>query len=477
MTTLKITTFLMCPASARAPLGGPPLERGDTGGHIRKDAEEWTHIGDLAVDLLAVLLVQRFLPLPVAGDDQQHADQRTEERERRGAEAPELEGHEGEVQADQDDGGTDDDLGEGEAHGSGPLFHRLGAGLHAQDIPSDIGAEVFAADGSAGCAFNFRAPLSGNSTLAALPLPYGSRSHAQPFCERRSRTKGGDCALDGCRCGGLFHAAILKRRFSFCQPTLVASGLTASDTRAMLKTKDAQTPDQIALAANFTRALAESGVSPKAIADARQITEQAVSNWKRTGKIKREHLPTIAALTGWTVAQLLSADGDGPGQAQSSVPAKGSSPAAEVQFSPGFEQLSIPVLANSGSMGVGNEQLHDEVVVGRLTVSPQWVSRTLKPTSLQNLRFIHGYGDSMEPTFVDGDVLLVDVGVQEPKIDGVYVLEANDRIYIKRVRQRMDGSFEISSDNPTVKTVDVLDGTAQVGVRGRVVWVWNGRKM
>lgn len=152
-------------------------------------------------------------------------------------------------------------------------------------------------------------------------------------------------------------------------------------------------------------------------------------------------------------------------------------PVAKTAFLPGFEALSIPVLANSGSMGPGNEQLHDEVVVGRLTVSPQWVARTIKPTALENLRFIHGYGDSMEPTFIDGDVLLVDIGVQDPKIDGVYVLEANDRIYIKRVRQRMDGAFEISSDNPTVKTVDVLDGSTPVNVRGRVVWAWNGKKM
>ncbi|MNV51647.1 Peptidase S24-like protein [compost metagenome] len=147
-------------------------------------------------------------------------------------------------------------------------------------------------------------------------------------------------------------------------------------------------------------------------------------------------------------------------------------------YLPGFEELSIPLLANSGSMGNGDDQFHDEVVVGRITVSPQWAARTIKPlTDLENLRFIHGYGDSMSPTFSDGDVLLVDVGVSDPKIDGVYVLEANDRLYIKRVRQRFDGNFEISSDNPTIKTVDVLDGTHAVNVRGRVVWAWNGKKM
>lgn len=142
------------------------------------------------------------------------------------------------------------------------------------------------------------------------------------------------------------------------------------------------------------------------------------------------------------------------------------------------DTFDVPLLAVAGSMGPGSDVMPEEVVIGRLTVSPQWVSRTIKPlTSLENLRFIHGYGDSMDPTFADGDILLVDIGVNAPKIDGVYVMEANDRIYIKRVRQRIDGSFEISSDNPTVKTVDVLDGSRPVEVRGRVVWAWNGKKL
>lgn len=150
----------------------------------------------------------------------------------------------------------------------------------------------------------------------------------------------------------------------------------------------------------------------------------------------------------------------------------------EAPYLPGFEHISVPVLATSASMGSGEDIGHDDVVVGRMTLSPQWVTKTLRGLSdIKYLRFIHGYGDSMEPTFFDGDILLVDAGVPSIKVDGIYVLEANERLYIKRVRQRIDGSFEISSDNPTVKTVDVLDGTREVNVKGRVVWVWNGRKI
>lgn len=129
-------------------------------------------------------------------------------------------------------------------------------------------------------------------------------------------------------------------------------------------------------------------------------------------------------------------------------------------------------------MGKGSELQHDDVLVGHISLAEQWVARRLQPSSAEALRFIHAYGDSMHPTFEDGDVLLVDTGMRDPTaIDGVYVMSVHDRIYIKRVRQRMDGSIEVSSDNPTVKTVDVLNGDHAVQVLGRVIWCWNGRKM
>lgn len=138
--------------------------------------------------------------------------------------------------------------------------------------------------------------------------------------------------------------------------------------------------------------------------------------------------------------------------------------------------LQVPLLENSGSMGEGSAMLDGDVLAGQLTLNPIWVSSTLHPSRHDALRFIHGYGDSMTPTFNSGDVLLVDTGINEVKIDGVYVLTAHDRLFIKRVRQRMDGVFEISSDNPTHKTVDVLNGNHDVLVLGRVIWVWNGRR-
>lgn len=145
---------------------------------------------------------------------------------------------------------------------------------------------------------------------------------------------------------------------------------------------------------------------------------------------------------------------------------------------PGAAAVRVPLLANSGSMGPGSDVHHDDVLVGHIALSAEWVSKRLQPTSNLALRFIHAYGDSMQPTFTDGDVLLVDTGARDPsRADGVYVLSTSQRIFIKRVTGRFDGGFDVSSDNPTVKTIGTLNGGQDIDVLGRVVWAWNGKKL
>jgi phage repressor protein C with HTH and peptisase S24 domain len=140
--------------------------------------------------------------------------------------------------------------------------------------------------------------------------------------------------------------------------------------------------------------------------------------------------------------------------------------------------VEVPLMNARASMGSGNQAPDDEIVIDVLRLSRTWIQHNLPTmTAINNIAFIHAIGDSMAPTFNDGDILLVDVGVREVKSDAVYVLEALDRLFIKRVRQRLDGKYEISSDNPNVKTIDILNGDNQVSIRGRVVWLWNGKRL
>lgn len=149
---------------------------------------------------------------------------------------------------------------------------------------------------------------------------------------------------------------------------------------------------------------------------------------------------------------------------------------SEVKSSP-KDEFTIPHLAVTGSMGPGTDLLEVEEVIERMTLKGKWLRENIGVSRIENLAIISGKGNSMCPTFNDGDLLLVDCGVRRVEVDGVYVLSAHGRLFIKTVRQRLDGAYEISSDNPSVKTVDILNGDHEVLVHGRVVWAWNGKKL
>lgn len=140
------------------------------------------------------------------------------------------------------------------------------------------------------------------------------------------------------------------------------------------------------------------------------------------------------------------------------------------------DTIYVPLLSATGSMGPGNELLTEDVVMGDVPFSRNWLATHLPRCRPSAIRLIHAYGDSMRGTLESGDFALVDTDVVEVLIDGVYVLEAHSRLFIKRVRQRFDGRFEVSSDNEAIKTSDILDGTQQICIKGRVVYGWNGRR-
>lgn len=75
----------------------------------------------------------------------------------------------------------------------------------------------------------------------------------------------------------------------------------------------------------------------------------------------------------------------------------------------------------------------------------------------------------MAPTIYDGDVLLVDVGVPEITVAGVYALWARDQIHIKRARRTLDGRLIVSADSPTDKLVEEIPAGQQIDVLGPVL--------
>lgn len=80
-------------------------------------------------------------------------------------------------------------------------------------------------------------------------------------------------------------------------------------------------------------------------------------------------------------------------------------------------------------------------------------------------------GDSMKPTLEHGDLVLVDLRVNRPAENSIYVLAIEDSLLVKRVQLKMDGSIVIKSDNPLYDAEILgLKERERLKIRGQVVW-------
>lgn len=78
-------------------------------------------------------------------------------------------------------------------------------------------------------------------------------------------------------------------------------------------------------------------------------------------------------------------------------------------------------------------------------------------------------GDSMEPTLADGDVIIVDTTRTAVDASGIYVVELDGDLLVKRVQRRMDGSLVLKSDNAAYDPEHIQPGaTHTLRVLGRM---------
>lgn len=66
---------------------------------------------------------------------------------------------------------------------------------------------------------------------------------------------------------------------------------------------------------------------------------------------------------------------------------------------------------------------------------------------------VRAVGDPMEPTIVDGEMVVVDRRVRDT--DGVFLVRFGETVRFKRIQRMVDGSIRLSNDNPAY-TVDVV---------------------
>jgi phage repressor protein C with HTH and peptisase S24 domain len=126
--------------------------------------------------------------------------------------------------------------------------------------------------------------------------------------------------------------------------------------------------------------------------------------------------------------------------------------------------IRVPRLDIAASAGPG-ALVDAEPRLGTLGLDPALLARlSARP---RDLSLIRAAGESMAPTLLDGDELLVDRGDRRVRSAGaVFVVRHDGTLLVKRV-SRIDSRFRVLSDNLAhgefwVDTLDVI---------GRVVWL------
>jgi phage repressor protein C with HTH and peptisase S24 domain len=89
----------------------------------------------------------------------------------------------------------------------------------------------------------------------------------------------------------------------------------------------------------------------------------------------------------------------------------------------------------------------------------------------EHLALIECAGDSMEPTLLNGDELLVDTSPTSLRVGSIYILRVGGALLAKRVQPRLDGTVLILSDNPRYppEVITPSDATP-LDVVGEVLW-------
>lgn len=109
-----------------------------------------------------------------------------------------------------------------------------------------------------------------------------------------------------------------------------------------------------------------------------------------------------------------------------------------------------------------------------VTVVVKFEARELRERAIGNfhvLKLAHVKGDSMEPTLMHNDQVLVDTAVDTFIDDAIYAIQQDGHLRFKRIQKKMNGTIVIKSDNLNAGEPETYsaDEAAHFKVIGRVI--------
>ena len=124
------------------------------------------------------------------------------------------------------------------------------------------------------------------------------------------------------------------------------------------------------------------------------------------------------------------------------------------------------------SASAGGGACNDDEAYEPLMLEANFVAELGGERELKHIEAINVSGDSMEPTFSYGDIVFVNRSKTDIGRGGVFTINTEHGLFIKRVQKRIDGKIDIISDNKDYPTQTATPG--EIEVIGRVVGRFGG---
>ena len=128
----------------------------------------------------------------------------------------------------------------------------------------------------------------------------------------------------------------------------------------------------------------------------------------------------------------------------------------------------IPLLAVEACAGHGSF-VDSEEIITKLAFRRDWL-HTEVHANPAHLHLIYVRGDSMEPTLSDGEVIMIDRSVNAPNHDGIFVIQMDDAILIKRIQPLPGNRLRIMSDNKRYPDIEADLQQHPLRLVGKVIW-------
>lgn len=211
--------------------------------------------------------------------------------------------------------------------------------------------------------------------------------------------------------------------------------------------------EQRVLSANISRAITESEIKIKDIAEACDVTVQAVHGWKKTGKITKPNLRALAVIVNWTPEELQTPGG------KSAV--TGENQVENVDGLVDLLPVQLAPVTGTASLGQDGTWYELEYPTGH---GDGYIPVHTRDRNVYALRV---RGDSMHPRIRDGEYVIISPNTAYIPSNDVMVQTNDGRSMVKELAWQRDGQIKLLSINERHPPI-VLD-LSEVRVIHRVI--------